>query len=643
MVSGGILLKMRSFKLSVSGCMRIQFPLIGIFCFFFFSLQNLTAQKDTAKVKLIAADILEYNKSLNPDYQILTGNVVFEYEDALLYCHQAKIYINRDLVVTNGNVHIIINDTTHMYGDSLRIDGDTEIAELMGDVRLIDNEITLTTDHLYYDFKNKVAYYLSGGEITDPENYLKSQRGYYYQNSKDIFFRDSVYVQNKDTEMFSDTLMYNSKTEITHFFGKTIIRQENSELHCEKGTYDTKNDIGKFSQNVKLFSGSRALYSDSLYYDKPAGFSEAFSRVFFRDTTENMLLNCHYGLFYEHDSTFFATDSALLRIVEKSDTLYLHADSLFLVNDTILHMQKVLLAFHKARMWRHDLQAVSDSIVMLQSDSLLYLYNNPILWMDNTQLIGDTIQLTNKDGKMDRLYLNHNAFIVSQEKSSDFQQIKSKNMEGIFVENELDRLWANEESETLYYVFDDEMLLIGINKTISEKVRINFIENKVDNIIFYNSPKGNLYPEEEITDDEKQLSGFRWEQSVRPKYPEDVFRNPDIEPEARERIKIEPDTIILSDSLFFNGNVLDVEDSTHIRTDLENVEKGRMKTIEPADTTHTEKKDRIAPITDEIKQPSDHENIQKAEVSKTCFLKRLKQKCKNRKNKKTVSLQTENY
>lgn len=508
---------------------------------------HVVAQNDTGKVKLISADILQYNKSTNPDYQILQGNVLYEYQGSLLYCDQSMIYIHRDYIINIGNVHIIMNDTTHMYGDTLKIDGDADLAEMIGNVKMIDNQITLTTDRLYYDLERDIAYYLTGGEITDPKNYLRSERGYYHQKQKEFFFSDSVYIKNKDTEMFSDSLMYNTKTEITHFHGKSKIVQPENTMICEFGTYDTKNDIGKFSKNVELYSGSRILKSDSLYYNKGLGYGEAFRNVDFNDTTENFILTGHYGRFFEADSSFFATDSALMKITDKTDTLYLHADSLFMIQDTVLHQQKVLFAYNKARVYRNDFQAVSDSIVFLTNDSVMYMYQDPIMWMDNTQLIGDTVIVTYVDNKMDKLFLNNNAFIISKEKTSDFQQIKSDNMEGFFTENELDVLWANKNAETIYYIFDEKFRLIGINIAQSENVKIKFENNTVDHIVFHNKPEGTLNPEESLADSQKKLENFRWEQSIRPKYPTDVFRDPLIQPEAPELIVI--DTTSFTDTL----------------------------------------------------------------------------------------------
>ncbi len=600
------------------------------------------AQKDTAKVNLISADILEFNRTVSPDYQILSGNVVFEYDSALMFCDKAHIYLQKDYVVAMGNVHIIINDTTHMYGDTLKIDGDKDLAVMVGNVKLIDNEVTLTTDKLYYYLKKDMAYYLTGGEITDPSSYLTSEKGYYYQDTKDFYFSDSVYIKNEDTEMFSDTLMYNTKTEITHFYGKSKIVQPDNTMLCEWGIWDSQNEIGNFSVNVELYSESRTLKSDSLYYDQSNGFAEAFQNVFFRDTVDNFMLNSHYGRFYETDSTFFARDSALLRMVDKGDTLFLHADSIFMIHDTTVHHQKVLYAFYKARIYRDDFQAISDSIVFMTNDSVMYLYNNPIMWLEQTQMIADTIYFTYLNSEMDKLFMRNNAFIVSKESTDDFQQIKSNDMEGDFVENELDVLWADQEAETLYYIFDEQMLLIGINKTISAKVKIKFFENAVDHIIFYETPEGSLSPEDEVSEKDKILSDFRWEQSVRPKYPADVFRDPAIEPEARELPAEKFDSINIPDSLqhIFPDSLMQIlSDSAQIH-----VGKDRAGETTKPDVVSDENKGRNQNKTDN-NQAVDNKGRQGTKTEekkdkKECFIKRWFRNWKEKRiQKKTLSLQ----
>jgi lipopolysaccharide export system protein LptA len=521
----------------------LKVDILLILIFFQISLFG-QERKDTAKVNLISAEMLKYDKSINPDFQILDGNVIFEYDGSLLYSDRTHIYIHRDYIENYGNVHIIINDSTHIYGDTLTIDGEIELAEIYGNVKLIDNNITLTTSTLFYNLQTDVAYYNNWAEIINERNYLKSVKGKYYTNTKDFHFYDSVFFKNDDIVMHSDSLLYNTNTEIAYFFGKSEIISDENTLLCEYGYYDTKNDIGRFSQNATLYSGNRILTADSLFYTKPSGYAEAFFNVELKDTIDNYIVNGHYGKYFETDSSFIVTNSALLRLIEKKDTLYMHADSLLMFNDTLHFHQNVIRAYYMARIFRKDFQAVCDSLIYLREDSLLFLYNNPVMWLDSTQLLADTIKLELQNEELETLYLYNNAFVISKENVDDFQQIKSKNMFAYFVDNELDHLWAHEDVETLYYIFDELEKLIGINIAKSEKVKIQFWENEVDRIIFYQNPSGTMNPEEQLSKEKQKLSGFEWFDGLRPQFPADVFRNPKIEPYP-QKILLPSDTSLI--------------------------------------------------------------------------------------------------
>jgi len=585
------------------------FALILVIIFALNFSVNAQEPEKVDKVKILSAELLNFNKSINPDYQIFSNNVIFEYDGSLLYCDIAHIYLNRDYVVCFGNVHIIINDTTNIYGDTLIIDGDKNLAEIIGNVLMIDNKMNLKTDKLYYDLNTDVAYYLNGAEITDPENFLSSKRGYFYSKTNEFYFSDSVYVKGTDSEMFSDTLMYNTKTEIVRFFGDSKIISEDKTMFSKAGTYDTKNDIGKFSHDVQIFSGSQILKGDSIYYNKILEFGEAFKNVEFQDTTENIILNGEYGKFFENDSSFYVTQKALMRMIDKSDTLYLHADTIYSLNNAPIHEQRIVYAHNMVRIFRDDFQAKCDSLVLLSKDSIMYLFFDPIMWMDETQLLADTIKLEYADGKMDKLYLNSNSFIVSKENENDYQQIKSNFMIGHFEDNEMDVLWAHNNAESLYYIFDNSKLLIGINKTTSEKIKIKFRDREVDNISFFNNPKGNMSPEDEITDTEKLLKDFRWESSKRPMHKFDVFRNPELQAEAYDILYYTDSNFVLMDSLLTDS--ISQSDSLNLESNTGTMRgKGRGEGIK------TEEDENINKLNPDIKKRNESKKDLKTEKKK---------------------------
>ena len=84
--------------------------------------------------------------------------------------------------------------------------------------------------------------------------------------------------------------------------------------------------------------------------------------------------------------TAMVTDSAVYMMYDERDTLYLHADTLRTIPDTIPD-EKVIYAYNKVRFFRTDIQGICDSMVYYTRDSIIQLHKFPVLWSEIHQLI----------------------------------------------------------------------------------------------------------------------------------------------------------------------------------------------------------------------------------------------------------------
>ncbi len=121
---------------------------------------------------------IDFDEMINPDMQILRGNVRFRHDNALLYCDSAYFYQKANSLDAFSNVRIVQGDTLFVYGDFLFYDGNTRMARLRQNVRMENRKTTLTTDSLNYDRNTDLAYYYTGGKIVDTENTLTSIWGH---------------------------------------------------------------------------------------------------------------------------------------------------------------------------------------------------------------------------------------------------------------------------------------------------------------------------------------------------------------------------------------------------------------------------------------------------------------------------------
>jgi lipopolysaccharide export system protein LptA len=477
----------------------------------------------TTRVDLIHADYTRFDRTIAPDARRLIGNVKFQQEESTMQCDSAYQFTVDNRFNAYSRVYIQVNDSVAIYGDKLYYNGNTRMAELHGNVKLIDNQITLTTQHLYYDLNTNTANYIRGGKIVDSTNTLTSIWGFYYADDKEFFFKDQVKLVNPDYVMNSDTLKYNTLTEVAFFFGPTTIVSEDNTIFCMNGWYDTRNDIAQFSRDAYFTNGEQYLAGDSLFYDRNRGYGNAINNIMLKDSVQQTFITGHFAEHFEHEYLSEVTQNAVLTVIAERDSLFMHADTLRSIQDDD-NNRKLIYAWYKAKFFKTDIQGLADSIVYNMSDSIIYLYNDPVIWSENHQLTARRIEIKTADeNRVESIHMFDAAFIVSREDSSAYNQIKGKKIIAHFIENQLRRIDVFGNGEALYYVRDEEEELIGINKSMSSDITILIEDNMVVDIILYTNSDANLFPPEQIPNDERFLQHFKWITDKRPQKKEDIF------------------------------------------------------------------------------------------------------------------------
>lgn len=484
---------------------------------------SVSAQKKK-RILLRGADLMISETKGGQDINILRGQVIFEHDTAMLYCDSAYMYESTNSLDAFGNVRVKLSDSLNLYGDILYYDGNLRTAEVHQNVRLIDKTSTLYTQHLYYDRVIRRGHYPDSGRIIDGKNKLTSRWGYYYSDRSEYLFRDNVILKNPDYTLTSDTLVYNTRNKTAYIHSPTNIVGKEKHMYAEKGWYNTKLEVSKLRKNVFIRNKDRTLKADSLFYREDGRYARAYSRVVMHDTTKNIFLKGHFAEYFEKMGYTYVTDSAEAVFVEKADTLFLHADTLRLTFDTARTAKK-FFAFPDARFFRSDLQGIADSIIWTYSDSTVRMYGLPVMWSDDYQLTSDSMRLYISKQQPDSMLMFNSAFIIETDDSTNtFNQIKGRNMKGFFKKGKIYRFNVKGNAETVYYVREDDGSLTGINFAVSSDMQIIIQDNDITDILYYKSPDGALYPENEFPADKKKLQGFKWYGEMRPINRNDIFR-----------------------------------------------------------------------------------------------------------------------
>lgn len=452
------------------------------------------------------------------------GNPVFYHDGAYLYCDSAWLMEESNTVDCYGRVRIKSSDTLNLYGKFLHYDGNSKIANLRDNVKLVDNQATLTTDVMVFDRNTQIASYVTGGKIVSKDNTLTSKKGYYHTDTKKMYFKEDVVVKNPDYKMNCDTLLYNTQTRISYFLGPTIIKGKDNYIYCENGEYDRKTNKSRFSLNALLVDENRRLTGDSLYYDRNNNYGKAVQHVVLTDTVQKIVLRGNMGEYWKKKGLAYITNQAMAILGDKKDTLYLHADTLKAIFDTARQETRDLYAYYGARFFRNDLQGECDSLYYGFADSTITMYHSPILWSDKNQLTADTIRIFTGKKTIKLLKLYNAAFIVNKDSTTSFNQIRGKNMTGHFVDNRLIRIDVEGNAETVYYIREDNKNLVGINKAQGSRMHLYINDNKIERITYFDKPDGNMFPEKDLSADKRMLKGFQWLSDHRPLTWPDIFR-----------------------------------------------------------------------------------------------------------------------
>ena len=145
---------------------------------------------------------------------------------------------------------------------------------------------------------------------------------------------------------------------------------------------------------------------------------------------------------------------------------------------------------------------------------------NPIIWFGENQITGDKIFLKSnmETEELDSLIIRGNVFMSQKDSLNKdrFNQIKGEKLDGYFSEGKLDNVFVVKNSTLLYYMYSDDQELIGLNKTLSSSIKINFYNNEISEVSFYRTPDGNVLSEGNILTNEMKLPGFIWRESERP-------------------------------------------------------------------------------------------------------------------------------
>lgn len=290
------------------------------------------------------------------------------------------------------------------------------------------------------------------------------------------------------------------------------------------------------------------------------------------------------------DSLTVPTDS----LTVPGDSLHVPTGSLSLAPKDSTKIS-FIYGIRNVKVFRNDMQVACDSLAYTDLDSLIRLYENPIVWNEiKRQYSADSITVIVKNRSIDRASLMSNAFIIVQEDTLSYDQIRGTEMMAYFDSTGALRRFDSMGGASGVFYIEENGSLATVNKFESKMLTATLKDGNIQDLNYFDAVKTDAYPVVQMKKDEKILKGFDWQPDKRPKGPEDITP---YKPRESQRTVYEnvPRAEFAQTDIYFPGHMNSVYKMLARQDSLKRVRKAERRRLE------AERKAEAARIADSLR------------------------------------------
>ncbi|MFT7036735.1 MAG: lipopolysaccharide export system protein LptA, partial [Cyclobacteriaceae bacterium] len=426
--------------------------------FFFFTLL-IVPSITFAQTKVIVkyAELLTSSQIKGVEAQKLIGKVWLTEGNTNIYCDSAYLYKATNNAIAYGHVKIIDTvDSLDLRGDYLEYTGSVGIAKMRKNVVLKDDSTKLYTDFLDYNRATQTAYYYYGGKLVDSTNVLTSKSGYYNSDTKAALFIDSVYLENPDFDLYTDSLDYSTITKVAVSKGRTLgISADGDSLKTNTGFL--YKSLEKYSEvyNGWIKTEDYEIKGDLLVADDSLKFYSGDGNIEMLSYSDSLTVYGEHARYYKNESEVYVYENSYLKKMMQGDSLFIRGDTLKSVQNKEKNI-KYLSAFHNVKLYKSDFQGAADSISYNMLDSTIYMFKAPLIWNADSQISADSLNIQLANNKVSKMFLKQNSFVITQDSSENFNQIKGREMLVDFKNGQITKTDVFGNGESIYFAYDQK-------------------------------------------------------------------------------------------------------------------------------------------------------------------------------------------
>lgn len=507
-------------------------------------------------VEVLNSDLQEGVNLTDMQVQTFTGNVIFRHQGVLMGTDKAIQNTSTNVMEAFGNIRINQGDTLTIVGDTLYYEGNTRIATIWGkSVVLRDKKVTLRTRKVIYNMASGMAYYPVQGQIMQDSSRLTSNTGYYNTRTKYFNYIGDVEVMHPKFVLCTDSMDYDTHTKKAIFKTFTTIRGEDGNMTAERGWYNIQTKESYFSGRSTVDNEKYVLMGDTLNYDSEKDFGWARGNVVFVSKTDSLITVGDEAIRVGSQGITKVNGSTITQYISQSQTALIAGDSLRIIEkpkikslaaipdsvasdtgpvkvpapaaaDTLQNSPKkeitredvqYIIATGSVKVYRTDMQSISDSLIYNAVDSTVGYYKEPVLWHKRNQIKADSIDVFMKNNRINRMEMVRNCFIIEQDSLLNFNQIKGRNMNASFTDSsQLQQIHIFGNAESKYFILDEKNKIVGLDLSQCSSMKFIFANDELENIYFYGDVDSRLVPPGEITQEESRFEDFNYRIAEKP-------------------------------------------------------------------------------------------------------------------------------
>jgi len=293
----------------------------------------------------------------------------------LMLCLQLSLQVASG---QKGTIIEILNADLTEY-DELQIGKDA--TKLLGNVSLKHEDVIMTCDSAYFHPSTSSVDAFSNVRIQQGDTLtLTGDRVYYDGISKMARVRNNVELVNKDITLLTDSLNYNRAAGFAYYFGGGILTQLDSRLTSGRGRYILDSEDFYFMDSVVIVNPDYTIHTDSMRYNTRQEISYFSGPT--EITGEDRYIYCENGWYDMQQDISYVSDHAYMeeagRIL-KGDTLYYEAEQGFgraVSNVEMIDTAQNMILKGNFGLYYSEQEAamVTDSALMIQVDGSDTMY-----------------------------------------------------------------------------------------------------------------------------------------------------------------------------------------------------------------------------------------------------------------------------